>query len=569
MTSRSAFALATAAWLWFAAALPALALGPLETLVVVNRNDAASRDLGEAYLQKHGIPASHRCEVALPTRTQEITPETFERDVRVPIDAHLDRHGLRNQIQVVVFCWAGPTRVGGNGLPAVWYYGHKPPKPGAPKCHVADDSRNRYFMAERPYRSSAGWSPFKAPLAFVLTARTAEDALAAIDGAASAEGLRPDSSLFVLASSGDSARNVRARFHPGVAAQFAREGWSGRLETPASAPALPERPPAVCSLGQANFPAAWATNGFRMAPGSIGENLTSCGGQLPKPCLGQHGVWDWLSAGASASYGTVTEPCNFTSKFPHPVYAYYCARGWSAAEALWMAVENPYQGLFAGDPLAAPFAANPRVEILSPRPGETVSGTVSLRLKASADPSPDAAPPVWLDLYIDGRHYTPMARPLAPAGNLVEVRVGERLFRYTVQRDDDLYGVAEGLAWTIRSAAKGTVRTRAHGDSVTLSIHSDDPVAVSAEVSAGLAAAPRMGIRVCAPDGLSVPEGAGLQGAELRLEMGAARSFPLSYPIDLSFLDPGPHTLTVVARDGSAVQAQGQASVSIVVAPAP
>lgn len=568
MIPRAVLRFAAAVLLALAAVLPAPALGPLDTLVVVNRKDRDSLALGDAYMARHGIPASHRCEVSLSPRKHEISPDAFESDIRAPVEAHLDRTGLRAQIQVVVFCWAAPTRVAGNGLTAVWYYGYKPPKPGAPACHIADDSRNRYFMAERPYRAASGWSPLKAPLAFVLTARDPADALAAIDGAVASEGACPDPALFLLASSGDAARNVRARFHPSVAAQFAREGWLDRIETRGNAPELPPLPPAVCSLGQGYFPKAWSTNGFRMAPGSIGENLTSCGGQLPDPCYGQHGVWDWLAAGASASFGTVSEPCNFPAKFPHPVYAYCYARGWSAAEALWMSVENPYQGLFAGDPLAAPFAAKPRVEITSPRPGETVSGSVSLRLSASAAASPGAAPPVWLDLYIDGRHYTPMARPLAAAGNLVEVRFGDQSFRYTVQRDDDLYGVAEGVAWTIRNGSKGAVSARAHGDSVTLSAAAGDPLDVSASVSAGLAPAIRLGVRVCTPGGLTVAESPGRQTAEIRFWMGTARAFPLDYPIDLSFLSPGPHTLTVVARDGSAVQAQGQASVTVDVRPA-
>ena len=27
---------------------------------------------------------------------------------------------------------------------------------------------------------------------------------------------------------------------------------------------------------------------------------------------------DWLESGATASYGTVSEPCNHLQKFPHP-----------------------------------------------------------------------------------------------------------------------------------------------------------------------------------------------------------------------------------------------------------
>ena len=69
----------------------------------------------------------------------------------------------------------------------------------------------------------------------------------------------------------------------------------------------------------------------------------------------------WLKAGATASYGTVLEPCNYTEKFPDPAIAvprYY--RGATALEAYWSSVEWPGEGLFIGEPLAAPWA-NPVV----------------------------------------------------------------------------------------------------------------------------------------------------------------------------------------------------------------
>ena len=65
----------------------------------------------------------------------------------------------------------------------------------------------------------------------------------------------------------------------------------------------------------------------------------------------------WLEAGATASYGTVVEPCNFPGKFPDPVIvtsAY--VDGATALEAYWQSVLMPGQGIFIGEPLAAPFA---------------------------------------------------------------------------------------------------------------------------------------------------------------------------------------------------------------------
>lgn len=64
----------------------------------------------------------------------------------------------------------------------------------------------------------------------------------------------------------------------------------------------------------------------------------------------------WLEAGATASYGTVLEPCAFTEKFPNPaiVLKHYLA-GESLIESYWKSVAMPGQGIFIGEPLARPF----------------------------------------------------------------------------------------------------------------------------------------------------------------------------------------------------------------------
>jgi uncharacterized protein (TIGR03790 family) len=92
------------------------------------------------------------------------------------------------------------------------------------------------------------------------------------------------------------------------------------------------------------------------APGALADHLTSFGGQLTGRS-GQTSALAWIDAGATASYGTVSEPCNHVQKFPHPqLLLLHYLQGASAIEAYWKSVRWPQQGLFIGDPLAAPFA---------------------------------------------------------------------------------------------------------------------------------------------------------------------------------------------------------------------
>ena len=94
------------------------------------------------------------------------------------------------------------------------------------------------------------------------------------------------------------------------------------------------------------------TNTYR--PGAIADHLTSAGGQLTGSS--QMSSLRWLSAGATGSYGSVVEPCAFVQKFPRPnIVINRYLNGETLLEAYWKSVEWPGQGVFIGEPLAAPF----------------------------------------------------------------------------------------------------------------------------------------------------------------------------------------------------------------------
>src|SRR5947207_12854556 len=64
----------------------------------------------------------------------------------------------------------------------------------------------------------------------------------------------------------------------------------------------------------------------------------------------------WIEAGATASFGTVVEPCNYTTKFPQAsvAVARYFA-GETLIDAYWKSVAWPGEGVFIGEPLARPY----------------------------------------------------------------------------------------------------------------------------------------------------------------------------------------------------------------------
>src|SRR5262249_51032617 len=97
-----------------------------------------------------------------------------------------------------------------------------------------------------------------------------------------------------------------------------------------------------------------AVDTFLFEAGAIADHVTSAGAILEQ--TDQMTVFDWLQAGATGSYGTVVEPCNFPDKFPNPdIVVRRYAAGATLIEAYWSSVRMPGQGLFVGEPLARPF----------------------------------------------------------------------------------------------------------------------------------------------------------------------------------------------------------------------
>ena len=545
--------------------LPALALaggGPLNVLVVVNGSSRDSRALGAYYLEKHGVPQNQLCTIKVNPRATSLSLAEFERDVRLPIQAHLANNRLADQIQFLVLCMDIPSRVeNDNGITSVLFYGYKPATPGAPRCHVASNSVNQYYGAETAYVAAAGWNRTNAPIPFLLTAADLDTAKQVVDRGAASVAAFPDGAFCLYG--GGPERNIRHRTYPVVARHFALIGQAARLDVDPAGNPLPGRPVLGYMAGLAYLPTNLA--GAAFAPGAICEHLTSCAGMIPEPCLNQSTVWDWMRLGATASYGTVAEPCAFEVKFPDPMLAFWYARGFTAGEALAMSVRHPYQGLWVGDPLAAPFAAPPSVRVLEPARNAKLDGETTLKLAVAAHER--GAPPVFLDLYVDGRFQAPIARPFAPVGNEIALQIGADRFAYVVAPGEDLFAAAAGLAWAVNSKGNGRVTANAKADRVEVSVREPlgpdgQPLPFVVSVAQGFAPGTYLGA-TAGTDRLVVADGAGR--GMVSLHLGSTRTYEIEYPFDLSALAPGPHLLTFVVRDGTAMQCQSQVELPLTI----
>lgn len=551
----------------FAAACTALAgPTPFNTLVVVNANSRDSRALGAYYAEKHGIPPVNVCSVRTDPKAHSITPEQLEKEILAPIRLHLQMERLEKQIDFLVLCLDFPSRVQFfNSVTSAIFYGFHDREPNSQPCSIVQGSGNQYFMAERAYSSQAGWNRTNAPIAFLLTAPTLDGAKALVDRACEANAAAPlENPLFCLHGSADAARTgPRSPRYAAAALSFRLVPKLGRVDVHEKSSPVPAEPVSSLMTGVAYLPTNYAA--LKFAPGAIADHLTSCGGMIPDPCLKQSTVWSWFNRGATVSYGTVCEPCAFAAKFPDPMLPFYCARGFSAGEALAMSVRNPYQGLFAGDPFASPHARAPKVELASPAGHQTEDdplalpeGMDTLNLSVTLTAHPDGAPPVFLDLYLDGRHFAAATRPVVPTGNDLVLEIGTNRYSYTVAPGEDLFRATAGLAWAVNANAHHTATASETSDRILLTVRNplDDegrPLRIAAHAEKGFANSLCIDARA-ATEELVVDPATGQGNAMVFVSLGHRRSFSLDYSLNLTLVPPGPHVLSLLVRDGSAVQ---------------
>jgi uncharacterized protein (TIGR03790 family) len=165
-------------------------------------------------------------------------------------------------------------------------------------------------------------------------------------GVSSGFRLLPGSAYYLTTS--EKARNSRASFFPPEGKIEARKLVTRRMQADALEGV---KDIVIYETGMAQVE---KLDTLKFLPGALADHLTSLGGDLLGD--GQMSILRWLQAGATASYGTVSEPCNYWQKFPNPaVLLKHYVQGNSAIEAYWKSVAWPTQGLFIGEPLAAPY----------------------------------------------------------------------------------------------------------------------------------------------------------------------------------------------------------------------
>lgn len=329
-------------------------LTPDDLAVIINDDDPLSRQIGDYYQKARHIPAANMIHVRFQSGHQALSKEEFQQ-LKAKIDRVTPAH-----VQAYAVAWAEPYRVDCMSLTSALAFGFD-----AGYC-----SSGCGPTTPSPYFNSASLSPasdHKLRPAMMLAGTRFEEVKALIDRGVAADHSFPEGRAYLVITS-DKARSVRAGYFEQTAKDLAGVFPIEILETDA----ITDRHDILFYFtGLARVPQLH-TLGF--LPGALADHLTSAGGQLTDSS--QMSSLRWLEAGATASYGTVVEPCNHMQKFPLPGIAmFHYALGASAIEAYWKSVAWPGEGVFVGEPLARPFAPNLRevragqfeLRIFSPR----------------------------------------------------------------------------------------------------------------------------------------------------------------------------------------------------------
>src|SRR5262245_26657560 len=95
--------------------MPALAVQPGESiLLVVNRNDAASREIGEYYRPRRSVPVRNVCSIATDP-AEEISWKRYEQEIEQPVAQCLLKANLQETVLYIVTTLGVPLKVEGSG----------------------------------------------------------------------------------------------------------------------------------------------------------------------------------------------------------------------------------------------------------------------------------------------------------------------------------------------------------------------------------------------------------------------------------------------------------------------
>jgi len=325
--------------------LPRTGITADELGLIINDDDPLSRQIGEYYKKARHIPEANLIHLNFQPGRSVISKDEFAR-LKTIID-----HSTPHHIQAYAVAWTLPYRVDCMSMTSALTFGFSDNYCSS-KC--SPTMASTYFNSSSLYPAT----DHKMRPSMMLAGTSFTQVKALIDRGVASDQQFPNGRAYLL-DTPDKARSVRSAYFEETVAELKNVFPIEVLETGA----IENRHDVLFYF--TGLPQVPQLKTLSFQPGALADHLTSFGGQLTDSS--QMSSLNWLEAGATASYGTVVEPCNHPQKFPFPLVAmFFYASGTTAIEAYWKSVVWPGEGIFVGEPLAHPFAP----KLLEVQPGE-------------------------------------------------------------------------------------------------------------------------------------------------------------------------------------------------------
>ena len=421
--------------------------GPENVLLVVNSNSTDSLTIANHYVQLRRIAPVNVMTLPWDPDAQTSDVDAFRKQILIPVLATIEQRRLARQIDYIIYSSDFPWGI--SVSPDIERYlenagkapedGTEPKaKPTWPKQLTSMaalngltylyqavlsgnpgyvELRSNFYM-RRPLALQrdeptlafdafhqfgphgelldSGGRRYMLSMVLAVTAgrgNTVPEVLSYLGRSATADGTHPGGTIY-FAKNNDIRSKVRHAAFPEASRQLAKLGIASKIVDGKIPQGRNDVQGAV--IGTAAF--NWKSSGSTILPGAICEHFTSYGGKMTAGA-GQTPLSELLRYGAAGASGTVTEPYSIAEKFPTAMVQVHYARGCSLAEAFYQTIHGPYQLLIVGDPLCRPWANIPRVSCEGVRPGETVTGKLSIRPTATV---PRGGEVDRFELFVDG-----------------------------------------------------------------------------------------------------------------------------------------------------------------------
>jgi hypothetical protein len=404
--------------LFFASSTAALALGPHECIILVNRRSMESVELANFYAELRQIPAANIIQLELPEKARwaqaSFTPEEFRQHIYEPVRKTLRERNISGHIMAWLYSLDFPTTIETTppmSLTGITFVRGIPPS--------TDDIEKGTWLSpffRGPDRADGPASPPTSLEQFTLVLSTnmpipsmmlgwtgsrgltMEEIKRQLRASAASDGAQPAASVF-FETSEDVRTQARAWQFESVTRELAGLGVAAF-----TGPDAPKN--RVDMMGVLAGTAAFNSTTYGvLRPGAYADHLTSFAARFDDPY--QTKLTDWLRRGAAASSGTVSEPYANWAKFPAARLFTFYASGCTIMESLFMSTRSPLQILFVGDALANPWAKPPGITLINMADDENAPIIGKGQFLASTWGGFGQAPPSII-FFLDGR---PVSHP--------------------------------------------------------------------------------------------------------------------------------------------------------------